>query len=85
MSDEPRIGDVWADNDPRYSGRTFRIDRFERDVAICTVLTDRDDTPEDLSALHGRRLRAGKTTRIRTDRLRDIASGYRLLRRAEDG
>lgn len=45
---EVKVGDVWKDNDPRSAGRTLRIDAIEGDRAVCTVLTNSDDTQATL-------------------------------------
>lgn len=64
-------GQVWADNDPRESGRTLRVDTTDTTHAVCTVLTDRtQQRPGQPSA--------GKTTRIALRRFRPTSTGYRL-------
>lgn len=41
---EVKVGSVWADLDPRMTGRTFRVDSLSfyagRRVAVCTILTN---------------------------------------------
>ena len=72
-STEVRTGQVWADNDPRSAGRTLRVDNIENGKAVCTVLTNIEDT-----ALRLRDMR-GRTTRISLSRFRPTATGYRLI------
>ena len=77
MSDiEVRPGQVWADNDPRSEGRTLRVDSIEGSKAVCTVLTNSDNT--DLSSPWQRDMR-GKQTRVSLVRFRPTSTGYRLL------
>jgi hypothetical protein len=67
-------GQTWADNDPRSTGRTLRILAVTETHAIAEVLTGRG--ARDNRA-------AGRTTRIRLDRMRPTANGYRLVTDAE--
>jgi hypothetical protein len=73
-----RVGQVWADADPRMEGRTIRIDdfesvyrRFEYPVrrAVCTVLTGPGGEP----------VKRPREVRIKADRLHPTSTGYRLL------
>lgn len=84
-------GQVWADNDRRCAGRTlFVLSIVEdkrghpcdppRQVAICRVLTNDDDTQDSLD--RGDRTvrdRRGKSVRIRLDRFRTTTTGYRYV------
>jgi hypothetical protein len=85
-----RPGQVWADNDPRAAGRTLRVDeirhspRIDSLVAMCTVLTNRDDTqtridqPFDL--WYKPRDMRGRQTQIAVVRFRrPTSTGYRLI------
>lgn len=87
-----RPGQVWADNDPRVTGRTIRIDAVDGDVATCTVLTNDAESQAKIDThgspgKSGRYMggtwvpgdRRGTTTRVKLARLRPVASGYRLL------
>lgn len=84
MSETPEVrpGSVWADNDPRSAGRTLRIERIEDGKAVCTVLTNSDNT--DLNSPWQRDMR-GKTTRISLSRFRPTSTGYRLVRDSQYG
>lgn len=64
-----RIGQQWADNDPRCKGRTIRITAIEGDRAVVVVLTDRG----------GKRPAKPRVTTISVDRLHPTSTGYRLL------
>lgn len=84
-----RVGQVWADNDPRVAGRTLRVDAIEGGKATCTVLTNDDDT----QALIDNPLRApwanrsdrrGRETRISLSRFKPTSTGYRLIEEATD-
>ncbi|MET8985880.1 hypothetical protein ABZW49_10565 [Nonomuraea wenchangensis] len=85
-----RPGQVWADNDERSAGRTLRVDAIEGDKAVCTVLTNSDDTQKHLDAYErpgrsrypsGPLLRdtRGKVRRISLSRFRPTSTGYRLI------
>ncbi|GIG57099.1 hypothetical protein Lfu02_14710 [Longispora fulva] len=74
---EVRVGQVWADNDPRSAGRTVRVDHLMHGMAICTVLTNATNPQFDGE---GRRDSRGRRTRIALERFRPTASGYVLLR-----
>lgn len=87
--DAVRVGQVWADNDTRAKGRTLRVlavehdARMGKDVALCRVLTNSDDTQQDLD--RGRPWatdRRGRTTRIAVERMRPTSTGYRLVSEA---
>lgn len=92
MPDTPtvRVGQVWADNDPRCAGRTIRVDSIDGDKAVCTVLTNSDETQRHLDAyeMPGRsryprgpilRDTRGKVRRISLARFKPTSTGYRLL------
>ncbi len=86
MTDVPEVGQVWADNDPRVAGRTFRIDRIEGAFAYCTVLSNSEETQEDLDRTPPptwSRDARGRTTRIKLARLKPTSTGYRLLAEKE--
>lgn len=65
---EVRVGQVWADNDPRSEGRKVRI--IHVDGTHATV------GPADPKA-------RGRATRIRLDRFKPTSTGYRLIQDAE--
>jgi hypothetical protein len=70
---EIRVGQIWADNDPRCKGRTVRIFGFDdAGRATCVVLTNADGKPPAI----------GRVVRIKVDRLHPTSTGYRLI---EDG
>ncbi|KIA63029.1 DUF6354 family protein [Nocardia vulneris] len=72
---EIRVGQTWADNDPRSAGRTLRVLSFTDDVeprAVCSVETEPG----------GERAKRWRTVRIKLDRLHPTSTGYRLV---EDG
>lgn len=73
-----RVGQVWADNDPRAAGRTVRVDAVDCRFAECTVLT----------AIGGQPPRVSRKTRIdlaRMKPLRTLRTGYRLVSEPEGG
>jgi hypothetical protein len=80
----PQPGQIWADNDPRATGRTIRIDHIANGKAICTVLTNRTAAQDELDRgstwLNDTR---GKTVGIRLDRFRPTSTGYRLVQHAD--
>jgi hypothetical protein len=65
---EVRVGQVWADNDSRSSGRTLRVDAVDVRYAYCTVLTAGEPGG-----------RTGRHTRIALERMRPTSTGYRLV------
>lgn len=82
-----RPGQVWMDCDPRVAGRTLRVDAVEDGKAVCTVLTNSDETqryvddPGSLPAYMGGAYndRRGKQTRISLARFVPTSTGYRLI------
>ena len=78
----PAVGQVWADNDPRSAGRTFRIDLVKGAHAHVTILTNTDFTQYDIDNGHPswRRDMRGRQSRILLTRLRPTSTGYRYLR-----
>jgi len=87
---EVRPGQVWADNDPRVTGRTLRVERLEWSsrqnctIAVCTIVTNDDHTQRLLDRPHespwrNRYDRRGKTTEIAVRRMRPTSTGYRLI------
>lgn len=74
---EVRVGQVWADNDKRSEGRRLRVDEVSSTHATVTpVDVHGQPTP---SVLRARR------TRIRLDRFKPTATGYRLVEEADRG
>lgn len=84
---EVKPGQCWADNDPRAAGRTLRVDAINGDKAVCTVLTNADDTQEyvdhpdrnPFAATGAYSDRRGKQTRISLARFKPTSTGYRLI------
>lgn len=75
-----KVGDVWADNDPRVAGRTIRVDRIEGEYAYCTILTNDDETQQALDNPKGRSRRRdnrSRPTRIKLARFKPTSTGYR--------
>ncbi|MFF5473378.1 DUF6354 family protein [Streptomyces achromogenes] len=66
----PAPGQIWQDNDKRAYGRQLRIIEIDNTHAICELYTPRDG---------GGFTRPGRRTRIRLDRLRPTATGYRYI------
>ena len=75
------VGQVWADNDYRKSGRTLRVDSIGDDgYARCTILTNYDDVQEKIDAEEpGVKSMIGQRTKIKVRRLYPNARGYRLI------
>jgi len=69
---EVKVGQVWADNDPRSDGRTVKVIAVNQTKAVCEVLTDGANT---------RRSQVGRITRIGLHRFKDTASGYKLVKK----
>ncbi len=80
-----KVGQVWADNDPRSEGRTLQVVGIEEGRAVCVVLTNDNDTQAVLDGkayslvLTGRD-RRGTITRINRRRFVETRRGYKLLR-----
>jgi hypothetical protein len=80
-------GQIWADNDPRAAGRTIRVDAIDGDKAICTVVTNTNETqayvdspaskPTYMASAYSDR--RGRQTRISLTRFVPNSTGYRLL------
>ncbi len=85
VSTTVRPNQVWADNDPRSSGRRIRVDSLDGGYANCSVMQDRTD-PAPLHSRPGRGIErpaghsnVGRPTRIAIERFRPTSSGYRLV------
>lgn len=75
-----QVGQIWADNDYRKSGRTLKITALEGNDAICQVLTNYDHVQEELDKGYWsyQDMRGTQTT-IKVRRLYPNARGYRLI------
>ncbi len=71
MTPVPKIGQIWADNDPRSKGRTIRIVSVNERFVQAETLTPAKGYISETST--------GRITRIRVDRLRPSTTGYRLM------
>ena len=69
------VGEVWAENDRRSVGRTFRVDSLDQDYVFVTVLT---------VAVNASDIGIGASKRILRRRFRPVASGYRLMGAVEE-
>jgi hypothetical protein len=90
-------GQIWADNDLRSAGRTLRVDVIEDGKAVCTVLTNDNETQAALQHAYGSygegdvpvgefsEDRRGKTTRISAARFKPTRTGYRLIQDEQYG
>jgi hypothetical protein len=67
-----RVGQVWADNDPRCAGRTLRV------VAIVRSY-ERKIQCEVLTGAGGKPLAKSREVTIKADRFWPNATGYRLI------
>jgi thioredoxin reductase len=67
---EVKVGQVWADNDPRSAGRTIKVISVGTNTVRCEVLT---------VATGSSTRRLGSTTMISRDRFRPTSNGYRLI------
>jgi hypothetical protein len=97
VTDTPTVrpGQVWADNDPRAAGRTFRIDEIRDDpntgwlMAVCTILTNADETQAEIDhptkPWYKPRDMRGRQTQIAVVRFaRPTSTGYRLVQDAAE-
>ncbi len=80
-----KVGQVWADNDPRSEGRTLQVIGIEEGRAVCVILTNDNDTQavfdgEAYSLILSGNDRRGTITRINRRRFVDTRRGYKLLR-----
>jgi hypothetical protein len=71
----PAVGQIWQDNDKRGYGRRVRIVEIDATHALVELVTPR-------SVGHGA-AKPGRQTRIRLDRFRPIATGYRYVGEAD--
>lgn len=72
---EIRVGQTWADNDPRSEGRTLKVVALEMGYVRrvqCEVLTDPGGEPP----------RRAREVHIKVDRLHPTSTGYRLVSEA---
>lgn len=79
---EVRPGSVWADNDKRNPGRTVRVNLVDKMYAYCTVLTETGGGEPTVGT--GGIPGAERKVRIRLNRMRPTASGYRLIEDAPE-
>lgn len=89
MSEQPtvRVGQAWADNDPRNEGRTLKVLDVQNGGVTCEIVTNSTNQQERIDDMAvGRGLswyrpvdRRGKTTTISVSRFRPTSSGYRLV------
>lgn len=73
-----KVGQIWADNDPRKEGRTLEVIGIEGNEVVCVVRSNITEVADSLA--RGERLytnRIGTTTRIKIRRLAALARGYR--------
>jgi hypothetical protein len=96
VTDTPNVrpGQIWADNDPRAAGRTLRVESVyyshskDKHVALCTILTNRDDTQAEIdhptTSWYRPSDRRGTQTVIVVDRFRPTSTGYRLIQDAPE-
>ena len=71
------VGQIWQDNDKRSVGRKVRIVEVGDTHADAELVTARDGGH--------REAKPGRRSRIRLDRFRPTATGYRLVRDAPTG
>ncbi|MEU2106451.1 hypothetical protein [Nocardia sp. NPDC019255] len=68
-----RVGQVWADNDPRCQGRrTLRVVALQSTripYAVCEILTGWNGNPPERK----------RRTRLQVDRMHPTSTGYRLV------
>lgn len=80
-----RPGQVWADRDWRYEGRTIRVERVDDAYAYCTVLTNSNDTQERLDTGHKTPWgsmetdKRGSETRLMLRRMCKSSTGWDLV------
>jgi hypothetical protein len=80
---EVRIGQVWADNDKRSSGRKVRIVEVDRTHATVELVSERGRPWSGLRPGEPARAEPGRRTRIRLDRFKPTTTGYRLAQDVE--
>ena len=68
---EVKVGQVWADNDPRSVGRTIKVIAIGTHSARCETLTPVEGSSRDS---------VGKTRMVALDRFRPTTNGYRLIK-----
>lgn len=83
---EVKPSQIWADNDPRSTGRTLRVEHITvTGKAFCTILTNSDETQREVD--HGTQRATGyrpkdmrgRTTFIKLSRFKPTSTGYRLI------
>lgn len=73
----PKVGQVWADNDKRSTGRTVRIVAVGRTHATVELVGQRGRPARGHEAKQ--KAEPGRRTRIRLDRFEPTSTGYRLI------
>ena len=71
-----QVGQIWADNDPRHKGRMIQVKKIEPPLAICKILTNRNDW--DKEAWKTKSM-VGREVKIKLRRFKPTASGYKLM------
>lgn len=70
----PKVGQVWADNDPRATGRTLKIIAIDGERVQFEVITNRDNaSPHEQD-------RRGRKTWVKAARLIPTMTGYRFIK-----
>jgi hypothetical protein len=71
-----RVGQIWADNDPRAEGRSVHVVAVDATHATVALVDQRGRPARNTPV---QRAEPGRQTRIRLDRFRPTSNGYRLL------
>jgi hypothetical protein len=92
---EVRAGQVWADNDPRATGRHVRVVALVTDYApagrtpdghvyvVVELVGERGRPWSGLKPGEPQRAEPGRQTKIRLDRFKPTSTGYRLVQDVE--
>lgn len=90
---EVKVGQVWKDNDKRCQGRTIRVEKIEHDsrhsvdgpvaFAVCITLTESHERAARAGSPNYRST-VGRVVRLRVDRMRPTATGWKLIKQVGD-
>jgi hypothetical protein len=80
-----RVGQVWADNDKRSTGRHVRVVEVREKHAVVELVAQRGRAWSGLRSGEAQRAKPGRRTMIRLERFKPNSTGYRLIEDASDG
>lgn len=76
----PKVGQVWADNDPRMAGRTLKIIAIDGERVQFEVIENDQEAQRNVDDGFLRSDRRGKKSWVKAARLIPTMTGYRFIK-----